>query len=281
MRCGSIRPVVIFRSACDVAAVDPDRHAARAFAQIGVLARVAVAVVVLDPVVRGDLRADHFDQFGRACRPMQPGGDQDQDLARAGCPPLRGSARIGLQDHLVRHRPGDVADEDARALLAASQFRQRRRADRRGEQLVRSGPTDRAAATHLCRPARARHALVRQFDIQPRATVFELDAHGRIVVLGEANSSLGYDLRWRTVSPPGFAIVIYCFSRSRIGTACRCDKHFIRISVSVFEQIATLPLPLPDREYESPPPRELSPEKCPVPVRYVSAPCCCSMFTEH
>ena len=46
----------------DVARVDPDRHAARAVAQVRVLVEL-LAVMILDAVVGGDLGADHLDQL--------------------------------------------------------------------------------------------------------------------------------------------------------------------------------------------------------------------------
>src|SRR5262249_27302494 len=54
----------------DVASVDPDRHAARAFAEISMLAEHR-AVMILDAILVDDLLADQLDQLLAKIRPME------------------------------------------------------------------------------------------------------------------------------------------------------------------------------------------------------------------
>ena len=39
-----------------------------------------LTVMVIDPVVLGDVSPDHLDQFIPFVRPVEAGGDEDQDL---------------------------------------------------------------------------------------------------------------------------------------------------------------------------------------------------------
>ena len=111
MKCGSISPVVIFSSACDVTRVDPDGHAARALAQVRVLV-ASLAVMVLDAVVGGDVRADHLDQFVAHVGAVQAGGHEDENLAAGNAGRFERLEDRRQQDR-VRHRPGNVADGHA------------------------------------------------------------------------------------------------------------------------------------------------------------------------
>ena len=94
MKCGSIRPVVIFNSASDVPRVDPHGHAARALAKI----RVLVALVGRDDS-RCDSSRPLADRPSRptprpgsgGAGPWPPGSE-----SRAGeCPPTSSASRIG------------------------------------------------------------------------------------------------------------------------------------------------------------------------------------------
>ncbi len=77
----------------DVAAVDPDRHAARAFAQIRMLAEHG-AMMILDPIAVDDFPPDQFDQFVAQIRPMQASGDENGDALR-GIPAFPRISSIG------------------------------------------------------------------------------------------------------------------------------------------------------------------------------------------
>ena len=123
-----------------------------------------------------DLLADHLDQLGAVVRPVQPGGHQDHDLV------ARNAGRFERFQHrrqqqLVRHRPRDVANDDAGVAPPAGQLGQRRRAvglsqhlpqcaigigQRRGILVGQACRTTRSAGSSTC---------------QPRATVFKAYAH--------------------------------------------------------------------------------------------------------
>ena len=126
-----MRPVAIFKSAVDVARVDPRRHAAGRGAQKRVLRQVA-AVVIFHAVVAGDLAADEFDQLVPQIGPVQAGRDQDQDVLSRNARLFKRGQNL-TQQEFVGDRPRDVADEDAGGLLAAGQLDQRRRADGFGQ----------------------------------------------------------------------------------------------------------------------------------------------------
>src|SRR5262249_5662909 len=61
----------------EVAAVEPDRHAVGRLAQV-VMLLPHLAVVVLDPVVGGDLAADYLFEFRSLVGPVQPGGNEEE-----------------------------------------------------------------------------------------------------------------------------------------------------------------------------------------------------------
>src|SRR5207245_7025601 len=68
----------------DVAAIEIDRHAVLCRAEIIVLFQ-DLAVMVLDSIILSDVLAEHLDQLGPLVRPVQAGGDQDEDVAAANC----------------------------------------------------------------------------------------------------------------------------------------------------------------------------------------------------
>ena len=62
-----------------VTRVEPDRDTARGVSEVGVLGE-NLTVMVFDPVVLGNVSPDHLDQFIPFVRPVETGGDEDQDL---------------------------------------------------------------------------------------------------------------------------------------------------------------------------------------------------------
>ena len=83
------------------------------------------------------------------------------------------------EDQPIRHRPGDVADDNAGRFSPASQFGQRRRAVRPLEQSPQIaygiGQRRRILVRQL-----ANDPVARQFDIQAGSTIFKAKAHGSI-----------------------------------------------------------------------------------------------------
>ena len=120
----------------DVTRVDPCRNAAGRRAQVGV-GRQIVSVVVGDLIPLGNRRAEHLDLFRRSARPVQAGGDEDQDSLAGDAGGLQGRQQR-FQNQPVGHRAGDVADGDACAAPSPRQFGQGRSAARLGQ-----GPADR------------------------------------------------------------------------------------------------------------------------------------------
>jgi hypothetical protein len=89
--------------------------------------------VVLDPHVFQYPRiAENFGEFGADVGPMQPGCHEDRYLFTRDA---RGEHRLHhrAQEEMIRHRPRDVANEDAGARSSLHEFRERWRADRRGQ----------------------------------------------------------------------------------------------------------------------------------------------------
>src|SRR5439155_9761013 len=102
------------------------RHAVLCRAEIIVLFQ-NLAVMVLDPVILSDVLAEHLDQLGPLVRPVQAGGDQDEDVAAA-YPLLFERAQKGGQDYAIGHWPRNVAHKDTSITPAAGNLGQRRRA---------------------------------------------------------------------------------------------------------------------------------------------------------
>ena len=98
----------------------------------GITADEAFAEVILDAIVSHDLGADHLLHFGAFVGPMQAGGIEDDDFFPRDALFFE-DFEDRRQDELVGDGPGNVTDDDARRLFAASEFGQGRRADRTGE----------------------------------------------------------------------------------------------------------------------------------------------------
>ena len=111
-----------------VAVIDPDRHAHLGGAEVVVFVQ-NFAVMVDATIGFGDLLADEFDEFVAFVGAMQPRGDQDRD-AIAWHPGGFERSQHRRQNQLVRHRPRDVANDDAGGLLALRQLEKRLRANR-------------------------------------------------------------------------------------------------------------------------------------------------------
>jgi hypothetical protein len=154
--------------------IDPDRHAARALAEVGVLAPL-LAVMIDDPVLAGDRPADHLDDFFRLTFAVQAGGHEDCDLV-ARNPLALENLQHRPQDQLVGDRPRNVADDDAGIFLPAGDFFQRRSAVGFFQHLqqVTAGIGQRRRVLVF---ERTDDVPIRQFCRQTGAAVFELDAH--------------------------------------------------------------------------------------------------------
>ena len=84
-----------------------------------------------------------------------------------GTPAASSVAQDRREHQLVRHGARDVADENARALAAARELGERRRADRRGEHALEIA--DGIGQRHgVFVRQRAHDALVGQLDFEPR-----------------------------------------------------------------------------------------------------------------
>src|SRR5207302_561669 len=106
--------------------VEVDRHAVLCRAEIIVLFQ-NLAMMVRDSIILRDVRAEHLDQLVPLVRPMQAGGDQDED-APALYLLLFERAQKGRQDHAIGYWPRNVAHKDTRITPAAGKLGQRRRA---------------------------------------------------------------------------------------------------------------------------------------------------------
>ena len=145
---------------------------------------IVAGEMVLDPdVVHDPAGADQLLELGTLVRPVQAGRDQDGD--RIGLEPGRQQPLDqGRQEQAVRHRPGDVADQDAGAPLGARELGQRRRPDR-----AREGCPDRALGVreHRHRPLadQAQIEARGQVDRKPPSIVVQLHPlHGRHLKTG-------------------------------------------------------------------------------------------------
>ena len=134
-----------------------------------------LAVVVLDAVVAGDVRADHLVQLGALVGAMQTGGDEDRDVL-AGNALLLEDAQHGRQDQPIGHGPGDVADEDAGVAPAAGQLGQGGGADRVGEDVGDRGLGIGERRRRADRQ-RADDAVVGQVHVESGPAVVQVDAH--------------------------------------------------------------------------------------------------------
>ena len=176
MKCGSTRPVAILRSAATKRRSSFTGVRARAREPEIDMGRIVLREMVLDahrfqhPGV-----ADQLGQLRTFIRPVQPGGHQHRDL-RGRDPGRHQSTDHRLQEECVRHRAGDVADQDAGARLATRELFQRRAADRRRQGAVdhrrcRRRHGERRLADH------GRPSAVGHRDPEQRLSVGQIDLH--------------------------------------------------------------------------------------------------------
>jgi len=119
----------------DEAAVDAYRGAALlGDAEVGMGGLVAREVVLDTYVGEHPLVADQLGQLGALVGTVQAGRHQHRDRLARDASGQQGLDH-GAQEQMVRHRPGDVADQDAGAAASASQHGQGRAVDRRSEGL--------------------------------------------------------------------------------------------------------------------------------------------------
>ncbi len=103
-----------------VTAVDPGGDTPRGRSDQGVLVHSG-AVVVLDTIGRRNLLPEHLDFLGGRARPVHPGGDQDEHPFPGNAGPVQ-HVEDRPEQQLVRHRPRDVADDDAGVVTSRRQF---------------------------------------------------------------------------------------------------------------------------------------------------------------
>ena len=130
MKCGSTRPVAMRRSAST-----KRRSILTGVPRVAVTPRSTWSLVTrakwfsTRDIVQHPGIADQFGQFDAFVGAMQAGGDQNGDA-------VFGDARRhhrfdhGAEEQAVRHRTGDIADQDAGAAPTLGECRQRRRIDR-------------------------------------------------------------------------------------------------------------------------------------------------------
>ena len=123
MKCGSTRPVAMRRSASTKrrSSFTGVPRVARD-AEIDVRASSRAKWFSTRTFCEHPRVADELGELRALVRPVQPGRDQHGDAGRAGCPPPIIVLDHRPQEQAVRHRPRDVADEDAGALPAAHEF---------------------------------------------------------------------------------------------------------------------------------------------------------------
>jgi hypothetical protein len=98
--------------------VDLDRRVARRrMAEID-MGGIVAGEMVLDPdIFQHPGIAYQLGQFVAEIGPVQAGGDKDRDIGQRNARLGHGADHL-LQEQPVRHRPGDVADQDAGAAAA-------------------------------------------------------------------------------------------------------------------------------------------------------------------
>ena len=114
---------------CHEPLVDVDRRAGGSIPQEAMLAQ-NFGVVVDHANIPVQIRPDDLPDFVFRRRPVQPGGDQDDDIL-AGNPALFQSRQQRRQHQPVRRGPRDIADRYGRRFLAPRQSGERLDANRR------------------------------------------------------------------------------------------------------------------------------------------------------
>ena len=156
--------------------VDADRRAARrGRSQIDMIVRVARVMVQHANVRHHPRIADDLGQFVAQIGPVQAGGDQDGDAVEGNAARDHGFDHRA-QEQPVRHRPRDVADQNAGAASAARQVGQRSGIDR----MIESMTDRRRVVGEFGQRGLADDRWVgvrRQRDGKHAATISQLDVH--------------------------------------------------------------------------------------------------------
>ena len=171
-KCGSTKPVVMRRSACDPHAVDPHRHAVAVLAEEGQRGLVA-RVVVDDPHALDDVVAEHRPDLLVGVAAVRAGGDEDHDVVVADAQLVEDGgdhlvARLGAG--AVAHRDRDLHARAARARAAAGR-RPGAGARRAGPRPRRRAPAWYAGSTTV--------VVVRELDLEAPGPIGQPHLHRR------------------------------------------------------------------------------------------------------
>src|SRR5262249_40649334 len=107
-----------FQIGAKVALVEPDGDSGGRFAE-EVMFFQQLAVMVLNAIVRSDLRPEHFFQLSALVGPVQSGGKQNEGIASGDALFLQ-RLQERRQDQAVWHRPRNIADKYAGIAATAS-----------------------------------------------------------------------------------------------------------------------------------------------------------------
>ena len=156
--------------------VDADRGAAGGGrAQINMVVGVARVVIQHAHVRHHPRIADDLGQFVAQIRAMQAGRDQDRDLIERNAA-ARHCLDHGTQEQPVRHRPGDVTDENAGATASAREVAEGPSRDRMIEGVADGrGIVGQLRQDRL--PDEGRFGSRRQHQRQRAATIGQLETH--------------------------------------------------------------------------------------------------------
>ena len=168
--------------------VHPDRHPHRGLAQVRQGVLCASGIVVDYPIIAGNMLAYQLDELVALIRPVQPGADEDGD-GLAGDAGALEDRQYFRQDDVVRHRPGDVGDDDTGVPSAGSQLRERRRRDRRHQPRpdALAGVIDRGRRRHV-----ENAGVIGQLDRETALAVVEVQLHrSRLPILPVSAAGTG------------------------------------------------------------------------------------------